>query len=64
MDKEYVVIMVEDDDTEIYSYFDNENDSIEFAKKMLKEYKCIGIKLVDYKDNTEEIIWESGNDER
>lgn len=57
--KEYIVVMVEEDDTEIYEYFDTEKKSIEYAKKMIGEYKGIGVLLVDYEENIEEIIWES-----
>lgn len=57
--KEYIVVMVEEDNTETYEYFDTEKKSIEYAKKMIGEYKKIGVLLVDYVEKTEEFIWES-----
>lgn len=62
LEREYIVIMIEDDDTEIYEYFDNEEESIEYAKSVESEYKGVGIKEVDYEEDTEEIIWESGDE--
>ena len=54
--REYIVIMVEEDNTEIYEYFTNKQKAIDYAK----EYSGVCVKMVDYEENTEEIIWESG----
>ena len=59
--KEYIVIMLEEDNTETYEYFTNKQKAIDYAKSMLGEYKGVCVKMVDYEENIEEIIWESEN---
>ena len=58
--REYIVIMIEEDDTEIYEYFTNKQKAIKYAKSMVGEYKGIGVLLEDYENERREIIWESG----
>lgn len=62
LEREYIVIMLDDNDHETYEYFDNEEESIEYAKKYVNEYKGIAIKEVDHEEDYEEIIWESGDE--
>lgn len=57
--REYIVIMVEEDNTETYEYFTNKQKAIDYAKSMLGEYKGVGVLLEDYENETREIIWES-----
>lgn len=57
--REYIVVMVEEDNTETYEYFTNKQKAIDYAKSMLGEYKGVGVLLEDYENETREIIWES-----
>lgn len=60
--REYIVIMLDENNHETYEYFSNKEKSIEYAKSVESEYKGVVIKEVDYEENTEEIIWESGDE--
>lgn len=57
---EYIVIMLDCLDIESYEYFTNKQKAIKYAKEMSKEYSGVCVKMVDYEENTEEFIWESG----
>jgi hypothetical protein len=57
--REYIVVMVEEDNTETYEYFTNKQKAIDYAESMLGEYKGVGVLLEDYENETREIIWES-----
>lgn len=60
LEREYIVIMLDDNNYETYEYFDNEEESIEYAESVKDEYIGVAVKEIDNEEDTEEIIWESG----
>ena len=60
LEREYIVIMLDDNNYESYEYFDNEEESIEYAESVKDEYIGVAVKEIDNEEDTEEIIWESG----
>lgn len=59
LEREYIVIMLDDNNYESYEYFDNEEESIEYAESVKDEYIGVAVKEIDSEEDTEEIIWES-----
>ena len=59
LEREYIVIMLDNNNYESYEYFDNEEESIKYAESVKDEYMGVAVKEIDNEEDTEEIIWES-----
>lgn len=58
MDKEYAVVMVDILHMESIEYFTARTKAIKYAEEMKYAFESICVKEIDYKNKTEEIIWE------
>lgn len=58
VDKEYIVVMVDMLQMESVEYFTARTKAIKYANEMKYAFESICVKEIDYKNKTEEIIWE------